>query len=77
MAEPNGTALSLHEQEYLNTVLDGLEQEAFEFAVNARPSDDEQRRVGLAEVRAIRSLRGKLLSLSKGTTKPPKRGSVA
>ncbi len=72
-----GTALSLVESELLNKVLDKLESDAVEASVNANPSDDEQRRVGMHSVRAIRSLRSELASLSKEPTNRPKRGSVA
>jgi len=77
MAGPSGAALELVNSPLLNEILDGFERDAIDAAINAHPSDDETRRVATTEARAIQSLRGKLLSLSKGTTKPPKRGSVA
>jgi len=71
-----GAAEKLLNDPLLNEILDGLERDAFELCVNAKPSDDEQRRTTTQEIRAIRSLRGKLKLLSKSKTKPTGRGSV-
>lgn len=72
----SGHAESLLNDSLLNEIFDELEQSALEGAVNAQPSDDEQRRTKLQEVRAIRAVRRKLNALLKGTTNPKPRAVV-
>lgn len=77
MSQPNGEAEQLLNSKLLNEIFDGLERDAIEDGINADLSDDEQRRISSMEVRAIRSLRGKLQALAEPKTKPAQRGSVA
>lgn len=72
----NGEALKLVESKLLNEMLDELENEANETAINAELNDDRTRRNSLSEVKAIRSLRAKLKKLAY----PPeerRKGNVA
>lgn len=73
----SGHAEMLANDQLLNDILDGLERDAMEMGVNANPSDDETRRISAMEVRAIRSLRGKLASLAKGAANPDVANPVA
>lgn len=54
---PSGDVMRLHTDSYLNEIVDGMAQEAFEKCAPATPSDHETRQISMLEVRAIRSLR--------------------
>jgi len=58
-----GEAKYLHDSELLNEIFDKLEANAFEWALGAHFGDDETRRIAIGEVRAIRSVRGKLKAM--------------
>jgi len=75
--QPNGEAERLLNHPLFNEIFDGLENDAMEVAVQAKPSDDETRRTSMNEIRAIRSLRQKLKTLAEGKTTLPKKGDVA
>lgn len=74
---PNAAAERLVNDDLVNELLDGMEREALNCAIDAHPSDDEQRRVSTTEVRVIRTFREKLKSLSEGSTNFPKGHPVA
>lgn len=61
---PSGDVMRLHTDSYLNEIVDGMAQEAFEKCAPAPPSDHETRQISMLEVRAIRSLRMKLKTLA-------------
>lgn len=50
---------------FFDELMDGLEQDAVNSAVNADYNDHEARQAHLAEVRAIRNLRSKLAVISQ------------
>lgn len=70
---PSGDVMRLHTDSYLNEIVDGMAQEAFEKCAPATPSDHETRQISMLEVRAIRSLRTKLKPLAEGKSKRPAR----
>lgn len=72
----SGEAEYLLRNELLNQIFDELERDAVETAINAKPSDDEMRRVATQEARAIRSVRAKLNALLRAKTNPPRTGAV-
>ena len=67
----NGEAKYLHDSELLNEIFDKMEANAFEWAVGVPFADDESRRIAIAEVRAIRSVRGKLKAMLLATNPAP------
>lgn len=66
----NGEARALLNSELLKELLDKLEQENLNAAVNADIKDDETRRARLGEVRAIRSFRTRLQALLRDRAGP-------
>ena len=74
---PSGEAQALLDSELLSQILAELESDAMEKGVNANPSDDETRRVGMTMVRAIRDLKSQLESLAKGRAKRSSKPPVA
>lgn len=72
-----GDAAFLVKNTLLNEILDDLEHDAIEAALDARSSDHEKRLHATMEANAIRSLRGKLQAIADGPTKPRAKTPVA
>lgn len=65
-----GAAEQLLNHPLLKEIFDKLERSAMERAINAKPADDEQRRICTQEVRAIRAVRRELSLRAEGKTNP-------
>jgi len=74
--QKQGEAHYLLQHPLLNEILDGIERQAVETAVFARPSDDETRRTTMETVRVVRSLREQLAEIAE-PTKPTRKASIA
>ena len=71
-----GAAKELLSNQLLNEILDRKEADAIERVVSLR-ADDQQRLESAIMVRAIRSVRSDLETLSKGKDNTPRTGAVA
>ena len=74
---PLGEAQSLLENPLLQSLFSEMEASAFEDCVDARPDDDERRRIAMQKVQAIRDLRAQLKTLAEGKTKRPQKRTIA
>lgn len=68
--EPNGSALSILENELMRAVFAELETDAIERGLRAAHSDNETRLYASMEVETIRSVQGKLSAMAAGEVKP-------
>lgn len=76
MTDQRGAAEYLRDHPLLNEIFDGLEKDATERAIHAKPDDDETRRDALHQVRAIRNVRREL-ERKASPANPKPRGAVA
>lgn len=76
MSDNRGAAEYLRDHPLLGEIFDGLEKDATERAIHAKPDDDETRRDALHQVRAIRNVRAELERRAAPPTNR-QRGAVA